>query len=187
MKGILNNPFIKFLALFVILLIAWLSLYKNIYNIESSSTNESPGIERELSILLGSHANIFSAFLGYTPELILTDSTIVVTRITDIETSHGTWIGEPCNGLKVMGLFAIFILAFQGSWKDKLWYIPTGVILIHLANAIRVSALTIIEATHPEYLDFNHNVTFQVLIYGIIFGMWYLWVARFSKLKPALS
>ncbi|MFT5602627.1 MAG: hypothetical protein ACI9N1_002886, partial [Flavobacteriales bacterium] len=111
MKGLLSNPFIKFLSLFVILLITWLSLYKNIYKLESSKDG-SPSIERQLSILLGSHANIFSAFLGYTPELILDDTTIVVTRITDFETSHGTWIGEPCNGLKVMGLFAIFIIAF---------------------------------------------------------------------------
>lgn len=186
MKGPLSNPFIKFLSLFVILLITWLSLYKNIYKLESSEDG-SMSIERELSILLGSHANIFSAFLGYTPELILDDTTIVVTRITDFETSHGTWIGEPCNGLKVMGLFAIFIIAFQGSWKDKLWYIPMGAILIHLSNAIRVSALTIIEATHPEYLDFNHNVTFQILIYGIIFGLWYIWVARFSNLNNSKS
>ncbi len=182
MTDFLKNPFVKFILSYTILLVLWLSLYKYIYVIDGSGFENSNhvGIEKRLSILLGEHANFFSSLFGYNPVLEITKDLVIV-RLTDFEFSHGTWIGEPCNGLKVMGLFALFIIAYPGKHKHKWWFILSGIIVIHFFNALRVSGLTIIEANWPQYLDFNHNVTFQVLIYSIIFLMWYLWVQKFSK------
>lgn len=176
MKDLWKNPFVRFICIFTILLVAWFSLYKNLYNL-------IPGdVEHNVSLLLAKHANFFTETLGFETKIEVTRD-LVITKLTDFGPTHGTWIGEPCNGIKVMGLFAIFILAFPGEWKHKIWYIPLGVIIIHISNAFRVSALTIIEAKWPKYLDFNHNVTFQVLIYGIIFLIWFIWVQKFSKIN----
>lgn len=175
MREIWKNPFARFILLFSILLVFWLGFYKSIYSIFPT------GIENKFSYVLGKHANIFTSLLGFDTELEVTRD-LVITKINDFGPTHGTWIGEPCNGIKVMGLFAIFIIAFPGPWKHKIWFILVGVLIIHIANALRVSGLTIISAKWPQYLDFNHNVTFQVLIYGIIFAMWYLWVRKFSNI-----
>ncbi|CAG5079685.1 exosortase family protein XrtF [Parvicella tangerina] len=176
MKDLWKNPFVRFIFIFTVLLVSWFALYKNLYHL-------FPGdIEHKVSLILARHANFFTELFGYSTTIELTRD-LVITKLTDFGPTHGTWIGEPCNGIKVMGLFGIFILAFPGKWKHKLWFIPAGFIIIHLANAIRVSALTIIEAKWPEYLDFNHNVTFQILIYGIIFLMWYIWVQKFSEIN----
>jgi exosortase family protein XrtF len=176
MKELWQNPFVRFIFIFTILLVTWFSLYKNLYTI-------FPGdIEHSVSLLLAKHANFFTELFGFQTSVEITRD-LVITKINDFGPTHGTWIGEPCNGIKVMGLFSIFILAFPGDWKHKLWYVPMGVVVIHLTNSIRVSALTIIEAQWPEYLDFNHNVTFQVVVYGIIFLMWYIWVQKFSGIS----
>ncbi len=176
MKELWKNPFVRFILLFTLLLVLWFSFYENLYTI-------FPGdVEHEVSLLLAKHANLFTEIFGYSTTVEVTRD-LVIAKITDFGPTHGTWIGEPCNGIKVMGLFSIFLIAFPGPWKPKLWYIPMGVVIIHIANTLRVSALTIIEAKWPQYLDFNHNVTFQVLIYGIIFLMWYIWVQKFSSIN----
>ena len=87
----------------------------------------------------------------------------------------GVQIGASCDGLPLMALFSIFILAFPGSWRRKLWFIPLGVIVLHMANVMRVVALVWIQADSPEWLEFNHDYTFTVLVYGLVFALWYLW------------
>jgi exosortase family protein XrtF len=90
----------------------------------------------------------------------------------------GVQIGAPCDGVALFALFAIFILAFPGPLARKAWFIPAGVALLHLANIGRVVVLTRIQATSPEWLEFNHDYTFTVLIYGLVFALWYLWTVR---------
>ena len=87
----------------------------------------------------------------------------------------GVQIGAPCDGVALFALFAIFILAFPGPFLRKLWFIPAGIALLHLANIGRVVILARIQATAPEWLEFNHDYTFTVLIYGLVFALWYLW------------
>ena len=89
-------------------------------------------------------------------------------------------IGAPCDGLVLFALFAVFVLAFPGPSRRKLWFIPLGVLLIHIANLIRVVSLVIIQFNRPESLKFNHDYTWTVLIYGFIFWLWYLWATRLS-------
>ena len=90
-------------------------------------------------------------------------------------------IGAPCDGLVLFALFAVFVLAFPGPWWRKAWFIPAGIVAIHLANLLRVLSLVIINFYRPEALTFNHDYTWTVLIYGFIFWLWYLWTERFSR------
>lgn len=186
MTEFIKNPFVRFILLFVLLTVVWFSLYKYIYILDGSNIGQvdSSGINKSITIALANTAGFFSGIFGFDSVTEITQDLVIV-RLSDFKFSHGTWIGEPCNGLKVMGLFALFIIAFPGKNLHKWWFILSGIIIIHITNAMRVSALTIIEAKWPQYLDFNHNVTFQVLIYGVIFLMWYLWVQKFSGLNTA--
>ena len=89
-------------------------------------------------------------------------------------------VGAPCDGLVLFVLFGIFILAFPGPAKRKLWFIPVGIVAIHAANLLRVLSLVILNYYRPEALAFNHDYTWTVLIYGFIFWLWYLWAERLS-------
>ena len=90
----------------------------------------------------------------------------------------GLKIGDQCNGFKLFSIFSIFIIAFPGSWKKKLWYIPLGLILIHFANVFRAACLVYINNYYPRYLDFNHLYTFTIFVYSIIFLLWYIWAKK---------
>ena len=35
----------------------------------------------------------------------------------------------------------------------------------------------------PEWLKFNHDYTFTVLVYAVVFGLWYGWVRWFVLAK----
>lgn len=89
-------------------------------------------------------------------------------------------IEHGCNGLILMVLFAGFILAFPGPWKAKAWFIPLGVLLIYLVNSLRVIALAVNHLFSRSSFDFNHKYTFTILVYGVIFSFWMIWVNRFS-------
>ncbi len=104
-----------------------------------------------------------------------------VVLIKDLSLHKGVWVGDNCNGFKLFSIFSIFILAFPGDRSSKGWFIPLGLVLIHLANIIRVMALLLINDYNPAYLDFNHNYTFTIFVYGIIFLLWLYWIKRYGE------
>jgi len=173
----MKNPFFRFIVVFTILIILWFGFYENIYELEPIFGVD---IQRQVSLKLANLSNWFVAKFGFTPSLS-TNTDYVITSLVGDYYGQGVWIGEPCNGIKVFGLFSIFIIAFEGSWKDKIWFIPLGLLLLHFINAIRIALLTIIAAKYPDLLDFNHNITFQIIVYGVVFFLWYIWVNKFSK------
>lgn len=90
-------------------------------------------------------------------------------------------IGAPCDGLVLFALFAVFVMAFPGSWKRKAWFIPLGISSIHLLNLFRVVSLVMIQYNRPQSLKFNHDYTWTILVYAFIFWLWYVWAERLSK------
>ena len=102
-------------------------------------------------------------------------------QVFGIDGSNGVWIGGPCNGITLMFLFAIFVIAYPGKSKHKYWYLPLGILSVHLVNIIRIIALAIIALYNPEALDFNHTYTFTFLAYSYVFMLWMIWVNRFAN------
>ncbi|MEW6470546.1 MAG: archaeosortase/exosortase family protein, partial [Bacteroidota bacterium] len=104
-------------------------------------------------------------------------------RTVGIDGTHGLWIGDPCNGIALFSLFTFFIIAYPGPWKKKLWYIPLGILSIHIINILRITALCIIVLKRPEYLEFNHTYTFTILVTAYVFLLWMIWARKFGRLK----
>lgn len=104
-------------------------------------------------------------------------------QVFGIDGSNGVWIGGPCNGITLMFLFAVFVIAYPGNIKNKLWYVPLGILIVHAINITRIIALALIAFYYPAYLDFNHTYTFTFIAYSAVFGLWMLWVNKFSKPK----
>ncbi|MES2734395.1 MAG: exosortase family protein XrtF [Bacteroidota bacterium] len=90
------------------------------------------------------------------------------------------WIDHPCNGLELYVLFAGFILVYPGGWKNKLPFILSGVFCIYLLNIIRVALLAINYHISRQSFHFNHKYLFTTVVYVAIFGLWMLWVNKFS-------
>lgn len=104
-------------------------------------------------------------------------------QVFGIDGSNGVWIGGPCNGITLMFLFAIFVIAYPGNVKNKYWYIPLGILLVHFINITRIISLALIALYCPQYLNFNHTYTFTFIAYSLVFGLWMLWVNKYSDTK----
>lgn len=128
--------------------------------------------EKLISFIIANAAFILK-LAGFSVYQSLEDSNM---QLIGIDGAHPIWIGSPCNALTLFMFFSLFVMAFPGSIKKKLWFIPLGVIIIHIANVLRVVALITINFYAPQYIEFNHTYTFTILVYGIIFLLWMWWV-----------
>lgn len=114
---------------------------------------------------------------GYKLFMVLQDRDY---QVVGIDGSNGVWVGSNCNAITLFSLFSVFILAYPGHQKSKAWFIPLGILSIHILNIIRVIALVLIANYSPQFLNFNHTYTFTFLMYAFIFYLWVIWVNKFS-------
>ena len=89
---------------------------------------------------------------------------------------------EGCNSVSVLILFASFVLAFVGKFKTTFLYILAGSVLLYVVNLFRIVILSIGLYHYPWRSEELHTVVFPLIIYGMVFLLWMLWVNRFSNL-----
>ena len=90
-------------------------------------------------------------------------------------------IVEGCNAVSVFILFVSFVIAFSGKFKTTLLFILLGIFIIYVFNVIRIALLTILLFHFPEHEHILHGVLFPLIIYGMVFILWVIWVNKFSK------
>ncbi|MEX1003065.1 MAG: archaeosortase/exosortase family protein [Crocinitomicaceae bacterium] len=168
MRALLQNKIVRFLLLAAGLYLFWLLLY---YFVIKTYTDW----DFWLNYLIVENAQSLLALFKVSA-FIEIDSDQVILVLSD-SMYHAIRVGDECNGFKLFSIFSIFIIAFPGSWKKKAWFIPMGLVIVHLANVIRVALLLLINNYYHEYMDFNHLYTFTVFVYAIIFLLWY-WYAK---------
>lgn len=88
---------------------------------------------------------------------------------------------EGCNGISVIILFISFIVAFSGSLKNTLLFIFGGSLIIYVLNIFRIVVLTVLMYYFPKLQHVLHGVFFPLIIYGVVFILWVIWVNKFSK------
>jgi exosortase family protein XrtF len=96
---------------------------------------------------------------------------------------HNVYISriiEGCNALSVIILFVAFIVAFTGKLKKTIIFILFGSILIHILNITRIALLCIALYHFPQFEHILHGVIFPLVIYGVVFLLWVIWVNKYS-------
>lgn len=162
----LADPLVSFLSRITILLVLW-------YLFRAFVLQPWGVPDAWLVNGLTDHAGALLRALGY--ELLpvpFNDGN----RYIGIQGGHHLWVGDACNGLSVMAVFAIFICAYPGTWRGRAWMLPFGILTIHLLNVVRVAALCLVAARNYEWLTFNHDYTFYVVVYGWVLLLWWWWV-----------
>ena len=119
------NPSTRFLVLFIPLVVIWFISYQLINSI--TFTNEEHDILTSFSFLLAKQANFLLESLGF-ETIVEIHGDMVVSKILKYKYQHGVWIGEPCNGIKIFGVFSIFVLCLRSKWNYKLLFLS----LIHI-------------------------------------------------------
>ena len=97
-----------------------------------------------------------------------------------IEHVYVAQVVEGCNALSVIILFTAFVVAFAGRWVHTIIFIILGSILIHILNVFRIALLCIALLHYPEREHLLHEIIFPLFIYGSVFGLWVIWVNKFS-------
>lgn len=174
MFNFIKNPVVRFLITGASLYLIWLVLY---YLVIKAYTNWDFYLDYSI---VASSQWVLSIF-DY-PTLIEIESDHVI-LMQEGSFDVGVWVGDECNGFKLFSIFSIFIIAFPGKVQIKLWFIPLGLIFIHIANVIRVCSLLVIYEKYPSALDFNHLYTFTIFVYSIIFIMWFWWGKKYGRVK----
>lgn len=171
-----RDPLVRFLAVAGILFVGWYLLYELVLHPWGA-------LDRAVIDNLIHLSGALLTALGYT--LLPEPANAEMIRTIGVQGGHLLWIGDPCNGVSLFAVFALFLITYPGPWRHKLWFIPLGLLSIHLINVVRIAALCIVVSIDYELLNFNHDYTFYVVVYGWVFLLWYLWVKRFARTDPA--
>ena len=96
--------------------------------------------------------------------------------------SHQAYVdvSPDCTSLKQWMHWLFIMLVFPGPWKQKLWFIPLGLIIIQFINVFRVVGLALMIIPWPQHFHFFHDYIFKTLFYFGIFMMWVVWVEFFT-------
>jgi exosortase family protein XrtF len=124
------------------------------------------------------HSTAIVRMLGYTATW--QDS---VARPTTLILNEGKTIlsvYEGCNGLNTVVVFLSFLLAFGPYVKKMVWFIPLGLLVIHVANLIRIVLLFLVAIYMPHHMYFTHKYLFTAFIYLFVFLLWVWWVAKLT-------
>ncbi len=90
---------------------------------------------------------------------------------------------EGCNAISIIILFISFIVAFSSGFKTTFLFIVFGSLMIYISNIFRIAIISIALYEYPQYEYILHDILFPLIIYGITFLLWFVWVHKFSKLK----
>ena len=171
----LKNKTTRFFLFASILYLSWYLLYE--FFVKPNTLLD----EKLISLIIANAAFVLKLF-GFTVYQSVEDTNM---QLIGIDGAHPIWIGSPCNALTLFMFFALFVIAFPGNVKRKFWFIPLGIIIIHVTNVLRVIGLATINYLAPQYIEFNHTYTFTFLVYTIIFLLWMWWVK--SSLKESTT
>lgn len=168
--GVVADPVLRFLITCIGLYAAWYVLYEFVLHPQGA-------LDRAVIDNLVALAGGILQALGYE---LLPNPFQDNNRYLGIQGGSHLWIGDPCNGVSIFAVHLIFLIAYPGPWKHKIWYGLVGILSIHLLNAVRVAALCIVVSIDYELLNFNHDYVFYVVVYGWVFFLWYIWVKRIA-------
>ncbi len=82
-----------------------------------------------MSSVVGSQAAALLNALGF--DAFALDQSLEQSTHVGIDGFARVKVIEGCNGLSVMILFLAFILGFPVSWKQKVWFMPAGLLVSH--------------------------------------------------------
>lgn len=169
------KPFLLFLGKFFLSYLILTLLYQGYLNQFDVKNAEVDGFTKSVAKQTESILSIFDDQSYTMPHLVEPSVKLYY------KNKYISRIIEGCNGLSVMILFVAFVIAFSGKFKNTIVFILLGLIIIHVLNVLRIALLSVALYSFPEYEHFLHGVVFPLVIYGVVFLLWVIWVNNYSS------
>ncbi|HEX4887441.1 MAG TPA: exosortase/archaeosortase family protein [Luteibaculaceae bacterium] len=128
-------------------------------------------IEREVQ-----HAGWLLEKLGF-PVDLSSATPGIIDRIYIIDGYGSVVVKRNCNALELMAIIPLLMWAYPASRRHRSWMVA-GMLIVFLLNMVRIAALAWLQAYHPQWLDFNHTYTFNVLVAVLIMLGWLWWIKK---------
>jgi exosortase family protein XrtF len=133
------------------------------------------------TLWVAKQSNSILQTFGYEADLWYPETEpIVVIYIKGFEDDNVSFY-EGCNGMNIMILFVAFVFAFGNRYKQMLWFLPAGLVAIHIFNLFRLLSLSIMATLSHSIFHFTHKYAFTGVIYAFVLFLWYLWATKFGK------
>lgn len=114
-------------------------------------------------------------------EYLLKGSYIIEDKAWYFDNGGYIKIVDGCSGLKASLQFITIILLVRGPFKDKIWFIPAGILILFIANIVRIIGLDLIVYFKSSFYHFTHQYVFRPFFYGVIFVLWVVWIEKFKN------
>ncbi len=89
-----------------------------------------------------------------------------------------------CLGYGIMSVFTAFVLSWPGkSWKNRLIFLISGLILIQTLNIGRLIGLSLLGQRLPLLEHIDHHTLFNLMVYAVLILSIYLWINTSKKGK----
>lgn len=85
-----------------------------------------------------------------------------------------------CNGLEAVMIYAVAVLTFPASWRERMIGIVAGFLVIQVLNVIRIVALAYAGVYHEELFDLIHIYVAQGVMIAVALGTFVLYLTYLS-------
>jgi exosortase/archaeosortase family protein len=95
-------------------------------------------------------------------------------------------IGDKCNGLELMLIYAGLIILLPGKKFTKFLYCIVGIAVLLIVNMLRCAGLQWIYKYYPDMFETTHHYLFTLVMYAFIFAGWSTYINK-EKIKERLN
>jgi exosortase/archaeosortase family protein len=88
-------------------------------------------------------------------------------------------VNSSCSGLKQFYQWFFLMMLFPGPWKQKTWFIPMGLVIIHLVNVFRIISMVFVTMYMADHWDFIHDWILRPFFYVVMFTLWVWWNEKY--------
>ena len=107
--------------------------------------------------------------------------TTIIGDTLNINHARGIRIIFSCLSLSHMGLITGLIISYPGKISNKIWFIPTSILMVYLLNAFRLFLIALVLIYLPKYDEFAHYFFTRIILYFGILLLWLTWIKYFSE------
>lgn len=117
--------------------------------------------------------------LGFTVTYTLPD-------VFHLNGNRGILVAEHCLAMPALFIFTFSVVFFPGSWRNKWWFLISGILGIFTINVVRLVliAITFLYAPGNTFVFF-HSFFYVLITYSLIFLMFAWWMNKFMLPKSA--
>jgi len=90
-------------------------------------------------------------------------------------------INHECTGVFVLLVYATFVFAYPAPWRERLYGVTLGLIVLMGINVARLIALVVIASRSPGWFAYFHEYFFQGLFIALLAFLASMWTEQVRR------